>query len=310
MITKDLNYKLAHFSDRVYLFMAKAIKLLLVSCNGFLLIWSNRINITNRESKFYKRIRFITFPWHWIWIWTYMIIKKTKYDHILLDEPGFHVIGGNTGDGKTSLANEYIERSIALFNKPWYVNSDFELPRYNEDFKAYVKRHRYIEFEDVWSDWKMHIQLNKYKFGGYVIDEIHRIFDYRLNQTNEYMSKFKPFRDYCVLIRKHIGRIIGITQMNKLDIQLMQLVKYWHKPKIDIGFDYEDWMLETGAFRFKPLGWKIQTFTVDLSDSSSTQLVPYKKWYLKQEFADFDYFNTYALADAYSYLPMDSANKK
>ncbi|WP_162849148.1 hypothetical protein [Haploplasma axanthum] len=39
-------------------------------------------------------------------------------------------------------------------------------------------------------------------------------------------------------------------------------------------------------------------------------LVPFKSWYLKAEYADFEYYDTYAYSDAYNHVPLDMPNMK
>lgn len=306
MIEKDFRYKLAHFSDRIFLFFSKITKHLLLTFNKIINKHEDNFSVWKQDKK-WERARKLSRPFHHIWHLVYQSQMRKNYDDFdLIDKTqGLQIIGGNTGSGKSTLAFDVMEKDRLNNNKAWYVNTLFEKPRYYEPANAYVRFHRYLPFDKVWSDYKMHLQLDN-TYGGYVIDEIHRIFDYRLNRTNDYASKFTPFRDYAVIVRKHIKKMIGITQMDRLDIQLMYLVHMWHKPKIDIGFDYEDWMLETGLFRFKIKGWWIESFTVDTSNSSN-MLVPIKKWYRKAT-ADFEYFDTYAFSDVYDHLPKDDHN--
>lgn len=304
----DWRYRLAHFPDKIFLKVSKYQKQLLIFFNMLLVNWAMRFNI-DKYSPGFKKARYLSWPFSHIWKLIYLRSKKRKkmLEPILTDKDGFHIIGGNTGEGKSSFAYELAERDRVIKHKPWYFNTEIEKARFNDDLKAYIKYHKYIPFTDVWSGFKMHMQLNKKYYSAYLIDEIHRIFDYRQNRTTAYLSMFEPFRDYAVVSRKHIGRIFGITQMDRLDIQLLYLVKYWHKPKINVGFDTEDWMHETGLFRFKPLGWDVTSYLVDTTNVNN-MLVEYSKWYLPQEYADFDYFDTYAFSDVYNYLPMDQPN--
>ncbi|MDY0277168.1 MAG: hypothetical protein RBQ97_03690 [Acholeplasma sp.] len=307
-MNSDWRYRLAHFSDSIYLVTSKVIKILLLSHNKSIRIWQSFFNIFNKNA-LWKKARFLTWPLHKIWTYYYVkIVKRKKEEYDIIDSTeGLQIISGNTGSGKSTLGFDIIEKDLLLNNKPWYVNTLIEKPRYYTPLEAYVRFHRYIPFNKVWSDYKMKLQLSN-DYGGYLLDELHRIFDYRLNQTNEYLSKFVPFRDYSVLIRKHIKKIVGLTQMDRLDIQLMYLVKLWHKPRIDIGFDYEDWLIETGLFRFKIKGWFIDTYVVDTSNPSN-MLILYKTWYRKSS-ANFDYFDTYAFNDVYNHLPKDNPNIK
>lgn len=305
MIEHDWRYRLAHYPDKVYLNISKLQKYILVRFNLLIHFWQLIFSVWD-NTRTWEVSRKLTKPLHHIWIHYYIKIKKrndAEYDLIDTTE-GLQIIGGNTGEGKSTLAFDVAEKSRILKNKLWYINTLIEKPRYYEPVKSWVRFHRYLPFEKVWSNFKMHMRLNNEVYDGYILDEIHRILDYRQNQTTEYASKFVPFRDYAVLVRKHIKKIIGITQMDRLDIQLMYLVKMWHKPRIDIGFDYEDWMLKTGLFRFKIKGWFIDSYTINTANSND-MLVHYKSWYRKA-IADFEYFDTYAFSDAYNHLPYDN----
>lgn len=302
-IKKDWRYKLAHIPDTITKATIKLSSMFLKPFNRVLRAWQQRYSIVNQDER-WKRARRLTKPWHHIWIKIYkhQFKKEEKVDHIQ-NEEGFQVIGGNTGSGKTTLAFDVMEVDRLQKGKPWYVNTDIEKPRYDALADALVRYHRYMPFDKVFNDYLYKLRLDASIYNGYVIDEIHRIFDYRQNRTNSYASQFIPFRDYATVSRKHIKKLIGITQMDRLDIQLMYLVKKWHKPRIDIGFEYEDWLLETGLFRFKVLGWHIDTYTVDTSNPSD-MLTNKISWYRKAT-ADFDYMDTYAYADAYDHVPLD-----
>jgi len=253
------------------------------------------------SDEIYKAFRHLSYPWHWVIIWMWMISTKS-YERILFDEEGFQIISGNTGSGKTSLTYAIIERDRMINSKPWYINSPFEKPREDLDRGIKYLYHKLYNFTDFWSNWKMHALPNHKRYGGIVIDEMHRELDYRMTMTREYKSKFNPFRDYAVVVRHYIKKIIATTQMERVDKQLMQLAKYFHVVRINIGFDYEDWLVETGAFRFKILGWYVDSYTINaLSD---TDKVLYKTWYYQNEYADFDYYDTYSMSGAYDHLPL------
>jgi hypothetical protein len=260
------------------------------------------------SESFYKKARYLTFPWHWIIIVAW-ILTRHETKSIPFDEPGVQIISGGPGAGKTSCAYEIIERDRILNGKPWYINTPFEKVRSDYEANLKFRYHALYDFSDFWSDRKTHKIPNHILYGGMVIDEIHRILNPRYNNTNEYNDKFEPFSDYAVVVRHFIKKIIATTQMNRVDIQFEQLAKYFHRVRIDIGFDYEDWLVDTGLFRFKPLGWYVETYTVDASGRDSIK-VPYKTWYFPQQYANMDYYNTYSMSQAYSHVKMDRVQKK
>lgn len=256
------------------------------------------------QESLYKKMRFLSFPWHWVIIWIWSNLNNDS-DHILFDEEGLQVFSGNTGCGKTSVLYEGIERDRLLNYKPWYVNGPFEKPRTDIEAGIKFKHHEEFEFEQFWSNYKMHFLPNHIKYGGIAIDEVQYELDYRQTMTKDYKAKFNPFRDYAILVRHYIKKIWLTTQMERVDKQLMQLAKYFHIVRIDIGFDYEDWMIETGAFRLKILGWYIDSYKIDsLSESITKNL--YLSWYLRQEYADFDYYDTYSMRGAFDHVPIDN----
>lgn len=307
MIKKDWRYNLAHFPDKIFLFFGKINKAILLCFNNIIRKWQNYFSVWDELPR-WEMARKLSRPFQRLWVklWLYMQ-KKDEEDYDLLDEEqGLIIISGNTGSGKTTLFWDMAEKDRILNGKPWYINTLIEKPRWYSPLDAYVRFHRYLPFDKVFSDFKMHLQLD-HNFGGYGIDEIHRIFDYRQNRTTEYLSRFVPFRDYSLLVRKHIKKLVGITQMDRLDIQLMHLVHLWVKPRIDIGFEFEDWMIKTGIFRFKIKGWYIDAYDVDTS--TGTDFLKYKKSWYRKAIADFESFDTYAFNDVYNHLPKDDLSR-
>ncbi|MEM3713504.1 MAG: hypothetical protein QXM38_03520 [Candidatus Aenigmatarchaeota archaeon] len=258
------------------------------------------------ESKsVFKMFRFITFPLHWLWIavWRWSIRPKEK--KIPFDDEGFMIITGIPGAGKSSLAFEIMNRSLALYGKPWYINSKMERPTYNEVEQIYYRNHPMYEFRQFWSDGKMLKRPNNLLFGGMVIEEFHRELNYRESNTREYKDVFVPFMNYLVTVRKSIKRIIALTQMNKVDVQMMNVACHISEVQIDIGFNYPDWLIRTGAFKLQPLGWRIETYTVVNQLSGGYEKGNIRKWYLKSKYTDWDMFDTYAEKDDYNHVPLD-----
>lgn len=260
----------------------------------------SRIMLT---SGIYRILRLITFPLHWTWIWAYKLSIRPKSKRIPFDDGGVMVITGIPGAGKSSISYEIMNRSLALNGKPWYVNSKMERPRYDENLGIYYTFHAQYEFTDFWSNGKMNLVPNKLIFGGLVVEEYHRILNYRESNTLEYKQKYVPFSDYAVTVRKEIKNILIITQMNRVDVQLMNLCTHITNVKIDIGFKYQDWM-KTGIWKLQPLGWYCETYSVNQLLSGNFENIKPKKWYFKSEYSDWDYFDTYAERDDHNHLPM------
>lgn len=255
------------------------------------------------STDFYKKIRYLTFPWHWIWIIAWMISKLKDKREFIFDKPGVHIVIGPPGCGKSSFVFMLMERIYTLFHKTCYINAANEKPRLSENGLYKYLRYILYEFTQFWSNRRTLETPNHIIAEALVIEEGHRILNYRENGTTEYNDKFIPFIKYAVLVRKYIKRIFFITQMGKVDTQLMSLAQTIVQPRIDIGFDYQDWMVETGAFRFKIIGFYVDIFALDVNGEKSQK--PIKSIYIKNEWADFDYFDTMAMNDAYDHIPIN-----
>lgn len=252
------------------------------------------------DNPFFKLVRYLTFPSHFIWIIAYLLLRLHKEDTLLYDKPGVHIIVGPPGCGKSSLMYMLAERLREKTGKPALINSDLEKPRLSEEGGYKFKYHMVYNFTQFWRDRKMVEMPNHHIASSLHIDEGHRILNYRENGSTEYNDKFKPFMDYAVLVRKYIGKIYFSTQMGKVDIQLMHLAQSLTQPRVDIGFDYPDWIKETGAFRFRIKGFYIDQYSIDAMGEKSAK--PIKSFYIRNEWADFDYFETMAMNDVYDHV--------
>jgi|GEM_PF-2165724 len=309
----DLEIKLERFAESIELFYQKIEKFLYTQIVNRILAIGDflvRNMYTSKDSagkftstEFYKRIRFVTFPWHWIWIIAWMISKLKENKPFLFDKPGVHIVIGPPGCGKSSFVFMLMERIYMLFHKTCYINAANEKPRLSEDGLYKYLRYILYEFTQFWANRRTLETPNHKIAEALVIEEGHRILNYRENGTTEYNDKFIPFIKYAVLVRKYIKRIFFITQMGKVDTQLMSLAQTIVQPRIDIGFDYQDWMVETGAFRFTILGFYVDIFSLDANGEKSQK--PTSSIYIKNEWADFDYFDTMAMNDAYDHIPMN-----
>lgn len=311
-----LENKLERFAESIEFFYKKIEQVLIKYVIDNILIvgefFVKRIYTTKDKSgkftstEFYKKIRYLTFPFHWIWIISWMISKLGERDNFLFDKPGLFVIIGPPGCGKSSFVFMLIERLFKLFGKTSYINAANEKPRLSEDKSYKYLRYIIYSFTQFWNNRRTLEVPNHHIAESLVVEEGHRILNPRENNTTEYNDKFVPFMKYVVLVRKYIKRIFFITQVGKVDTQLMQLAQAIVQPRIDIGFDYSDWMIETGAFRFKILGFFVDIYTMDSNGEKSQK--PTKSIYIKNEWADFDYFDTMAMNDAYDHIQMNKPN--
>lgn len=251
----------------------------------------------------YKYARYLSWPFHLIWIlvWKFSI---TAEEVLPFDRDGVMIIKGPPGCGKSSLAFEIAERSRILYNKPFYINTKLEKPRVSIIHSCRFVYHNVFDFNDFWRERRMVKQPNHMIYGGMIIDESHKLLNYRLNGTSDYNDKFMPFMDYAVLVRQKIKKIILLTQMDKVDIQLMQLAIFTCVPRIHIGFNYPEWLNKTGIFRLQILGWYLDFYSVKTEGPNIVE-THVESRYLKARYANWDFYDTYSMAGEFEHLPMD-----
>lgn len=256
-----------------------------------------------KDSETYRYARYLSFPFHLIWILIWKV-SITPLEVLPFDKDGVMIIKGPPGCGKSSLAFELAERSRIVYNKPFYINTKLEKPRLSIQNSCRFVYHNVFNFNDFWRDRRMVKQPNHLIYGGMIIDESHKLLNYRLNGTSDYNDKFMPFMDYAVLVRQKIKKIILLTQMDKVDIQLMQLAIFTCVPRVHIGFDYPDWVNKTGKFRLKILGWYLDFYSVKTEGPNIVE-THIESRYLKARYADWDFYDTYSMANEFEHLPMD-----
>lgn len=253
----------------------------------------------------YKIYRYLSFPWHFVAIIIYVTkVRLRNKGRLVYDAPGIHVIFGAPGTGKSSLSFELIERiRLHTKRKPSYVNYPIEKRRLSEDGSYTYRYHNLYAFSDYFRYNTMQKRFNHNIFGSIVIDEAHSIFNPRNNRTREYNDVFGPFIEYSTKIRQHMGHIYMLTQMGRMDIQVMMLAQSITEVEIDIGFDYPDWLKETGLFRFKPLKWRIKQYSINSFGELDQKR--YKKFVVKNKYANLDYFDSFATRNDYDHVPLD-----
>ncbi|HTO17363.1 MAG TPA: zonular occludens toxin domain-containing protein [Edaphocola sp.] len=257
------------------------------------------------QKRIYKWFRYLSFPWHFILIIIYVTrVRLRNRGKLIYDQPGIHVIFGAPGTGKSSLSFELIERiRLKTKMKPSYINYPFEKQRLSEDESYWFRYHNLYSFDDHFKYNTMRKRFNHIVFGSIVIDEAHSIFNARNNRTREYNDVFGPFIEYSTKIRQHMGHIYMLTQMGRMDIQIMMLAQSITEVEIDIGFDYPDWLRDTGLFRFKPLKWRLKEYKINSFGELNQKR--FRKFVVKNEYANLDYFDSFATRNDYDHVPLD-----
>lgn len=248
------------------------------------------------DESFYKKVRDMTAPLHWAWINKWLDSIKAKYDEDPFKKEGLYIITGLPGSGKSSLAAELMHRTFVRTGKGSYINTKIEVPRVDPNtFQKYVLHPQY-EFTDFFDKKKIVAYPNHYQFAALHVDEIHRILQYRLNSSGEYMDLFTGFMEYAVGVRQYIGHIFAYTQMNKVDIQMLTLAEALVEVNVRKGFDYQLWR-ETGKYQITILGWDLVFYKVEMSGVGGFTKYEYKRVFLERTM-DLNYFNTMNLRDA------------
>lgn len=252
---------------------------------------------------FYKNARKYTYPLHWTWILWWKFFQKKHQKTNLLYSPGIHILSAPPGLGKTSLVYNTIESKGGRS----YINNRFEKVRpYVPDpalgLTYYYKKHTLFTFTDFWRNGKQWSQPDHARYQSIVLDELHQELNYRNNGTKEYNEKFLPFMDYGVIVRHKIGCIYITTQMNKVDVQLMQLATFY-EVEIERGFDYQHWKNVSGKFENRILGWRVTAYKPLITPSGGIDLKKLKAFYVPCT-ADMEYYDTYSMRHAFKNVPI------
>ncbi|CCV64329.1 phage-related protein [Alteracholeplasma palmae J233] len=256
------------------------------------------------DERIYKRMRDMTAPLHWAWINGWLASLKKAYDEFPFKKEGLYIVTGLPGAGKSSVAAEIMHRMFLATGKGSYINTAIEVPRVDENnFRKYTLHPRY-EITDFFDEGKIVAYPNHYLFAALHIDEAHRIWQYRVNNSNEYMNSFKGFMEYAVGVRQYIGHIFAYTQMDKVDVQMMTLAEAIVDVQVKKGFDYEYWR-ETGEFRITILGWDLVFHKVVTNGSGGYTKAEYKRVFLKRTM-DLKYFDSYNLRQELKGEKMDN----
>ncbi len=251
---------------------------------------------------YYHIARYSTIPLNKLWIlgWIRLILMKDYGEP--LDESGTHYIYALPGDGKSSLMFAKVKDYARRTGKASYINTKMEKPKYGSN--GWYVNHRVFEASEFWQGGEQKRRFNTDVFCALVHDEIHFNNNQRRNKERAYNDIFIPMINSNVLMRHEgIHWILYASQMRRNDIQLMSLIKYYHKVKVKRGVDYKKW-LKDGKFEFTVLGWRIKTYTVEILDNGF-KLHRHRAWYKSNNRNYLWDFDTYAMKNVNDHLPLD-----
>lgn len=249
----------------------------------------------NIYKKVYKVYRYAFFPFSWgfVLLWWWLLGDMGK----ILHAQGIHYITATTGGGKSLLAFHIVEEKREFLKKNSYINSPFE--------KAIdgVKHHKVFDFSDFWDDNGVMIKRpNGRKYATIVFDEVHRLFNPRLNKMKEYNIKFAPFMDWLTIHRHEKFENVYLLSQLKLDVQMSTIVKFIHQVNVKKRPSLGIW-LKTGERVLLPKKFYIETWTQTVKDEYI--LVKTHKKAVRLDLLD--RFETHALASVYDSIPLDGA---
>lgn len=289
------------FDDAAFIVVAFSNKAIGWIQSFFKIVYQNYEGIAK---SIYAPFRWTTIPLNYIIIRTWLWYVLRDQDNEPLDNTGIHLIRSNPGGGKSMLAYQKANELADHTGFTSYQTSRIEKPRLSEDEKFWVVRHPVIDIKSYYRKGKKIKRFNTLKYKALFVDEFHYMNNPRLNRSNDYNEFFLPFLNDLILMR-HEGfdnNIYLFSQVPMNDIQLMSILANYHEVELKKGIDYWRW-IRTGKFEIIPLYWRISTYTIDRSDPSKKFL--YRKWKKHVDVDELEYFDTHAMKNEFSDLPLD-----
>jgi len=223
--------------------------------------------------------------------------------------PGWHLITGFTGGGKTLLMN-IIQIRILLSGGFGWSNID-------EFFSPKIKT---FEIREMFKDGDQKYRLNKFitrdgkkeRCKLVIIDELNREFNRRMNKSSIYNNVFVPMIAWIVTIRHQLcdrGYLIGQSVLLQ-DGQISAVVQWRHDVSPSKRWQYY-FFREKGLMLYLPKYLKVTHFKNGGPDNSGNIIwIPMKHISrIKVHPKDFETYNTYAFAEMFSKLPEYSERK-
>ncbi|VEU83147.1 hypothetical protein [Acholeplasma hippikon] len=242
-------------------------------------------------SDFSKFARYTTYPIHWALILYDLWRMKPDKEKLPIFEVGAHYIYGKPGSGKSTMTYHAMMDYAYLTGKVSLTTAQMELPRINLSGASYYLHQRFKP-SDLFIDGEQKYAIDTKKFNFIVYEEMLTQYNQRNNKESKYNNEFLPLIG-ALGTQRHQGidLFYFISQLPKGDIQLMQLLNWYHEPKVKKGFDYKYW-LETGKYRFVIKGWRIKSFKVTPKGSGEYELTNKRVWFYENTLQEeMRYFN-------------------
>lgn len=265
---------------------------------------------SNAIEKLGKIMRYTTFPFHWIWI--KIDLKKLEKNNILelrIFEVGAHYIYGKPGAGKSTCIYHAMMDYAYTTGKTSYTTEAMETPRKDLYGREYYY-HQTFEPSEFFQDGEQIVSFNSDRHNVIVYEEMLGKYHQRNNNQKSYNNEVLPMIA-AIGTQRHqsIDLFYFISQLPKNDISLMQILSWYHEPRIKKAFDYKTW-LATGKISFYIKGWYIKSYKVVPKGASDYALTNEIKWFypcIYQE--DMEYFNRLNMQEKYNKLPKHKGGK-
>lgn len=215
--------------------------------------------LMKKRKKWWKILLTPFFPFVFLWFFIGYLLTPPIY------RPGIHVISGNTGSGKTLLADIATKHLKKKYKKPILSNS-----KYSDNVWK-------IDMLDYFGDFQQKKEITN---SFLVFDEIAREFNRRLNRSNEYNATFLPLVQ-LLQIHRHafISHVYLLTQSwEQADIQLQNITQRIHFVRTSKVPSYRAWLRQK---RMKPIvrPRKIKYYTKNKTDIMRDDFTRYDKQY-------------------------------
>lgn len=265
--------------------------------SNWIITWYNWFAI-----KLYAVARWTTIPLNKLWIIGYIKNLNKTIGHDFLDEEGVQYVTGPPGCGKSSLMYAKSKDYACISGKASYITTNMEKPKFSRE--GWYVHNRVFNLEEFFNNGEQIKQFDSKHFNAVILDEMHLLNNNRKNREKKYNEVFLPLINSFVLMRHYnLEHILIASQIYKNDIQLMAILKYYHKVKVKKGFDYYKWLVD-GKFKITVLGWNIKTFVPSISDAGTLKLKKIAYWY-KLNHDYLDDFETKNMSKVNNHLRID-----